>query len=250
MDIHISNEKMPQYDPMFGEAAPLVDRDGTLVPHLTGRNWPSVVACLCACLSSLSTGFAVNFSSPTEDELRQLGLLPTENDKAWYSSLITLGAIAGAPLAGWSVDFIGRKGTILFVSVPLVSGWMLIASANGAVMLFCGRILTGIALGSNTLCVPLYIAEIAPKKFRGMLGASFQLTAVIGVFAAFSLGIVVDYVWLSISATAVATVMVVAMFFMPETPRWLLRQKRTDDALRVMTWLRGPSLVVFEEVHN
>ena len=235
---------------MFGEPVHLIDK--IPVYQMVGRKWPSIVACLFACIGALSAGFVLGFSSPTEDALASNStgpsLLPTDADKAWYSSLITLGAIVGAPLAGWSVDLFGRKATILFVSVPYVAGWLLITYATGAVMLFCGRILTGIAMGCTTVSVPLYIAEIASKNLRGTLGASFQLWIVVGIFVTFALGIPLNYVWLSISAVGVVVVMVVAMVFMPESPRWLLRKEKKDAALSAMTWLLGPSLAVDEEV--
>ena len=203
------------------------------------RSWPAVLASMLACLGAVASGCVVGFSSPTQESLHHAGLLPTEEDVPWFSSLVTLGALVGAPVAGWSVDYFGRRTSVMLLSIPHLSGWILIIAATGRVTLFCGRVLTGIAVGGASACVPLYIAEIAPKSVRGGLGACFQLSLGVGVLGVFSMGIVLDYAWLAVASLGVVCVLVLSMAFMPETPRWLLRQRRHNEARRVLHWLLG-----------
>ena len=70
-------------------------------------------------------------------------------------SLVTVGAIFGGPVGGWSIDQFGRKGTILLCAVPFELGWLLIGLAKNRAMLYAGRIITGLALGVISLAVPV-----------------------------------------------------------------------------------------------
>ena len=203
------------------------------------RAWPAVLAALLACLGAVAGGCVVGFSSPTQESLHHVGLLPTEADVSWFSSLVPLGGLAGAPVTGWSVDYLGRRTSIMLLAVPYTIGWLLILSADGRGMLFCGRFITGFSVGSTLASVPLYIAEVSPKSLRGSLGMCVQLALGVGIFIVFSLGIVLNYAWLAVASLGVVCVLVLSMAFMPETPRWLLRQRRHNEARRVLHWLLG-----------
>ena len=76
-----------------------------------------------------------------------------------------IGALVGAPLAGWLVDYIGRKMSLLLCCFPLAVGWAVIifsfASSEATtvrIMLFAGRFFVGIGVGATTLCVPVSLS--------------------------------------------------------------------------------------------
>ena len=73
-----------------------------------------------------------------------------------------LGALIGAPLAGWLVDYVGRKNALLYCSVPFAAGWLITVLSHipdeatpVRVLLFAGRFIVGIGVGSTSLCVPV-----------------------------------------------------------------------------------------------
>jgi len=70
-------------------------------------------------------------------------------------SIVTLGAAAGGILGGYLVDKIGRKLSLMLCSIPFVSGYIVIISAQNVWMLYFGRILTGLASGITSLVVPV-----------------------------------------------------------------------------------------------
>ena len=91
------------------------------------------------------------------------------------------------------------------------------------------------------MSVPLYIAEVSSKEYRGMLGTLLQLTTVGGLLLAYILGIWLRAYWLAVASMVPVTLMVISMAFMPETPRWLVKYSNEDEAFAALEWLRGQS---------
>ncbi|KAK2154100.1 hypothetical protein LSH36_276g00007 [Paralvinella palmiformis] len=211
------------------------------------RLCPQIFATLVTCMASLSIGFALGFSSPTIKELQDSSLLNSPDQVSWYGSLMTVGAIAGGPIAGLLVEKVGRKTTLMMANVPFSGGWILIVCANNYVMLFCGRILTGLAVGMNSLAAPVYLAEITTKELRGTLGSGFQLFVTFGILVVYALGIVLDPQWLGNACGCVPALMILLMLCLPETPRWLFSKGLRTDGLASIRWLRGPDFDVEEE---
>ena len=79
-----------------------------------------------------------------------------------FQALMPLGALIGAPLAAWLVDYAGRKNALLYCSVPFATGWLITVlsyipdeATPVRVLLFAGRFIVGIGVGSASLCVPV-----------------------------------------------------------------------------------------------
>ncbi|XP_013409558.1 solute carrier family 2, facilitated glucose transporter member 8 [Lingula anatina] len=205
-----------------------------------------IIAVLVACLGPMSFGFVLGYTSPTHKQMKDEKIL-TDNEASWFSALVAIGAIVGGPVAGQMVGWCGRKLTIMLGAIPFVVGWMLIAYQKGLWMLLVGRFLTGFATGWTSLCVPLYIAEVASKHLRGTLGAFNQLSVTIGILLAYGLGIPLSWSWLAVSGAVIPTLMAVLMVVMPDSPRWLLRQKRMIDSRTSLKRLRVKSSDADEE---
>ena len=66
-----------------------------------------------------------------------------------------MGAIAGALIGGWAIEYFGRKTALMIYSVPFATGWLLISNAQHGWMVLLGRLLTGVAVGATSLTVPV-----------------------------------------------------------------------------------------------
>ena len=196
-----------------------------------------VGSCYCAALGPFSLGLAVGYSSPAISDFQRSTLL-TASQLSWFSALLNIGAIVGGPVAGFLVERCGRKTTILLSALPYVLGWFLVVATVNPYVLYTGRVLTGVGAGMSSLCVPLYIAEIASKEHRGMLGASFEIGTTSGVLVIYLLGLYFDWVWLAMLAAVTPGLMTLLMLLAPESPRWLLMRARRAEALKVLAWLR------------
>ncbi|XP_053523817.1 solute carrier family 2, facilitated glucose transporter member 8 isoform X2 [Artibeus jamaicensis] len=220
------------------ETQPLLRPPGGSVPR--GRH--VFLASFAAALGPLSFGFALGYSSPAIPSLRRaVPPAPQLDDEAasWFGAIVTLGAAAGGVLGGWLVDRAGRKLSLLFSTVPFVTGFAVITAAQDLWMLLGGRLLTGLACGIASLVAPVYISEIAYPEVRGLLGSCVQLMVVTGILLAYLAGWVLDWRWLAVLGCVPPSFMLLLMCCMPETPRFLLTQHQRQEALAAAQFLWG-----------
>ncbi|NXX57914.1 GTR8 protein, partial [Scopus umbretta] len=86
----------------------------------------------------------------------------------------------------------------------------------------------------------VYISEVSHPKVRGMLGSCVQLMVVTGILGAYIAGITLKWRWLAVLCSFPSCIMLLFMFFMPETPRYLLNQNKRSEAIAALRFLRGP----------
>ncbi|XP_055966959.1 solute carrier family 2, facilitated glucose transporter member 5-like [Sorex fumeus] len=164
-------------------------------------------------------------------------------------SVFPLGGLLGSFLVGPSVNRFGRKGTLLLNNVFSIGPAFcmgLSRLARSYEMIIVGRIFVGICAGISSNVVPMYLGELAPRNLRGALGVMPQLFITIGILIAQILGITFilgnDQGWTTLlGLTAIpAAVQVLVLPFLPESPRYLLIQKKdTSAARKALQRLRG-----------
>ena len=161
------------------------------------------------------------------------------------TSLLLVGAVAGALAAGRVSDRIGRKLTVLITAVVFIVGVLLAAFTPTFPTLLVARIIIGLAVGSASMVVPLYIGEIVPPRVRGGLVSLNQLAITVGILGSY----LIDYGlsgtgnWrLMFGLAAIpAAALFIGMLFQQESPHWLIRQGRDDEARRVLRRVRSES---------
>lgn len=163
-------------------------------------------------------------------------------DKGMVVSIILLGAMLGAVSSGAMTDSLGRKwGLIINGAIFLIGGyWAYIAGSFGSLLL--ARFVMGIGVGITSQAVPLYLSEIAPIKNRGAFVSTFQLSITIGILVAFGIGYAFsdsrDWRMMFVLSMIPAAIMFVGMFFMVESPSWLIGKGHHDKALHVLKRIR------------
>uniref|UniRef100_A0A8C5DZ20 Solute carrier family 2, facilitated glucose transporter member 8 n=1 Tax=Gouania willdenowi TaxID=441366 RepID=A0A8C5DZ20_GOUWI len=215
--------------------------------ELCMKNSKLYLATFVSVLGPLSFGFVLGYSSPAIPDLTTIDdphLRLNDDQASWFGSIVTLGAMVGGLLAGWMVERIGRKLSLMFSSLPFVFGFTIIIAARSVWMLYLGRALTGFASGIASLVVPLYISEMAHERVRGTLGSCVQLMVVLGIMGVYLAGLFLDWRWLAICSSIPPTLLLVCMCFMPETPRFLLSRGKQREAEEVLRYLRGPDAPV------
>ena len=114
---------------------------------------------------------------------KDLGLSTLESEI--ITSWVTLGALAGALVAGAVADRAGRRRAAVVAGVLFTVGALLEAFAPGAAVLTVGRVVTGLGVGFASVVAPLYAAEMSPKRLRGRFVSSYQLAITVGIFLAY-----------------------------------------------------------------
>src|SRR3954471_8089495 len=149
-------------------------------------------------------------------------------------SVLLLGAIAGASNAGKVADRIGRRATLGLVGVIFTVGIAIAALANGYAMMLVGRVVMGLGVGGVSALVPTYLSEISPAQIGGRMLTLNQLLITIGLLAAYLVNAVFsgsgDWRAMFCVGAIPAVALALASLRLPESPAWLARQGRTDDA--------------------
>lgn len=210
-------------------------------PREEGAKLMQYVAGFLATLGALAAGTVLAWTAPTLEALQAEGsFLPiTEDQASWIGSLMPIGAGIGAVPAGPLTDKLGRKVTILALSVPFVVSWLLILFATNVPMLYAARFIGGLATGATSVASPMYAAEIAEVSIRGTLGSFFQLQVTIGILLTFIVGAFASYTVLAAVSLVVPVVWFGAVLLLPETPLFLLKSHKVADAEASLRRLRG-----------
>jgi len=171
--------------------------------------------------------------------------------KGWLVAILELGAWAGVLMTGYLADKLSRKYTIVLAVVVFCVGVVVQTAANAASSIYGGRFVTGLGVGSLSMAVPLYNAEIAPPEVRGSLVALQQLAITFGILISFWIDFGTNYIggtgdhqheaaWrIPLALQLVpAIVLGAGILFMPFSPRWLVNQGRDDEALKVLSGAR------------
>jgi SP family galactose:H+ symporter-like MFS transporter len=157
------------------------------------------------------------------------------------TSWVTLGALFGSLAGGELADRIGRRKAVLAAACLFIVGALIQAFATGTAILVLGRFIVGTGVGVAAVAAPLYSAEMAPPAWRGRFVSAYQLAITIGIFCAYLVDQLLSSggewrLMLGVSAVPALILLPVA-FAAPESPRWLVKKGRRDDALKVLTRL-------------
>lgn len=204
---------------------------------------------LVAALGGFLFGFDSGVINGTVDALQQAFDSDAVGTGFNVASML-LGCAAGAFFAGTLADKFGRKPVMIVTAAAFIfSAWGSGIAGSSAVFVFF-RITGGLAVGAASILAPAYISEIAPPKIRGSLTTLQQLMIVIGLFVAFlsnysiagAAGGASEVLWVGFNAwqwmfwveIIPATVFLVCLFFIPESPRYLVASGRIDEARNVL----------------
>src|SRR5919205_742656 len=153
-------------------------------------------------------------------------------------SSLLLGAVVGAGVSGALSDRLGRRTIILIAATIFAIGAVGAGLAPSVEMLIFFRFLLGLGVGSASALVPSYISESAPTDVRGSLSSLFQLAITIGILVAYLVNAAFastsSWRWPLALAFVPALVLLIGMYFLPETPRWLVSKGRDEDARQVL----------------
>ena len=193
-------------------------------------------------------GYDLNIIAGAQQYIREIFKLTPEAFGFTIASAL-IGCLVGPFIGSWACDKLGRKKTLIFAAALFGAGALGTALPNTITVFIIFRIVGGIGVGLASVASPMYIAEIAPKKIRGMLVTMNQLAIVIGSLAS----IVVSYLlakylpeatswrWMFASMLVPVVAFMILLCGLPESPRWLAARHKYDDALRILTKFCGRS---------
>lgn len=180
----------------------------------------------------------------------------------WAASSAIWGCVLGAMSAGYLSDRFGRKivliGTAILFAIPAYGS----AIANDLTFFIIMRLLGGIGVGAASMLCPMYISEIAPAHIRGRLVTFYQLAIVLGINIVYIINLKisqagdeawnVEYGWRYMLGSEVipAFLFFILLFFVPESPRWLIAKGKGAEALKIFEKINGKTAAqrIFKDV--
>ncbi|PSS14643.1 Sugar transporter ERD6-like [Actinidia chinensis var. chinensis] len=210
------------------------------------HEWMVYLSTFFAVCGSYAFGACAGYSSPTQSGIME-DLSLSLAEYSLFGSILTFGAMVGAITIGPIADYIGRKGAMRVSSSFCVAGWLAIYFAEGPLPLDIGRLATGYGMGAFSYVVPVFIAEIAPKNLRGALTTLNQVMICCGVSVSFIIGTVLKWRVLALTGLIPCAIVVLGLFFIPESPRWLAKVGRQKDFEVALQRLRGKDADISEE---
>ncbi|WP_142785092.1 sugar porter family MFS transporter [Changchengzhania lutea] len=194
-----------------------------------------------------------------------IGFLETKfslgvNQKGFAVSSAIFGCILGVAIAGYIADKIGRKKTLLITAFLFAVSAIGSAIADSYMFFVVARIIGGVGVGAASMLSPLYISEIAPAEKRGTLVSLYQLAIVLGInivfffnykvaqFSTEAWNIETGWRYMVGSEVIPALLFFIALFFVPESPRWLSKEGRHDEALSILSRINSEEKA--KEVHQ
>lgn len=220
--------------------APLIDSPETEKTKKPRRN---MYAFACATLASMTTilmGYNLALMSGAQLFIREdLGLSDAQIEVlAGSMNVFMLVSILGA---GWVADRLGRRCVLVLANVFLMAGALAMSMGGSYAALMAARFVTGIGAGFGRVVAPVYNTEISPASTRGVLSSLQNIFINVGTLLsyvsnyAFS-GLPVHIGWRLMYGIGVVPPVFVAaaVFFMPESPRWLAMRGRHADARAVL----------------
>ncbi|HLO21003.1 MAG TPA: sugar porter family MFS transporter [Sphingomicrobium sp.] len=196
----------------------------------------------------------------TQDGLtRAFHLVPgswsPSNGLGFTVASLLIGCFVGAFFAGRLADLIGRRNTMMLAAALFLVGALVQGVATLQIIFVIARICGGMAVGAASVLSPAYISEVAPAEIRGRLTTVQQIMIITGLTAAFVVnyflasragvstatfwGGIEAWRWMFLMQALPAAIFLIALFMIPESPRYLVSKRRTEKAESVLTSLFG-----------
>lgn len=222
-------------------------------PSPTAFSYLILIASVAA-LGSFLFGFDTAVISGATEALRHVFLLD-DNTLGFTVSSALFGTMAGALGSGQPAERWGRRPVLILVAILFLVSALGCSLAWNWYAFLVFRFLGGVAVGAASVVCPMYITEIAPEKQRGLLVSVSQLNIVVGILLSYLSNYLVAHVlggadhplawrWMFGVMAIPSIIFLLAGILIPESPRWLVKSRRNDEAEAILKRLGNPNPVL------
>ncbi len=188
------------------------------------------------------------------------GISQMPDMQGWAMSSALAGCIVGALIAGALSERIGRKKPLIISGALFALSLYGTGVADSFTIFVLFRIIGGLAIGMATILAPIFIAEVSPDKWRGRLVSINQLNIVVGILLAQIINFLIaekvpaeltpeqilhswngqaGWRWMFWAGIVFALLFFILTFFIPESPRWLMKMKQKEKAIQILSKIGG-----------
>ncbi|KAI5638922.1 sugar transporter domain-containing protein [Phthorimaea operculella] len=206
----------------------------------TFRQWfISILANSTLLSCGLQIGWTLPMTKVLQSENSPTGYPLSDTDMSWIASIMCLAAFVGVHLSSIAAERFGRRTAVILIAIPQTLCWILKFSSANIIILMVARICSGLSSGSCFNIIPIYVKEISQDNIRGLTGSLMLLFQNIGYLSMYILGAYLDYftvldivVWLPFAT-------ILLMWKAPESPSYLVKVGKIEEARTTIAWLRG-----------
>lgn len=191
-------------------------------------------------LITTSLGMSEGYSSILLPQLAATNFVPTdESISSWIAAMGALPMPLGCILGGYLMEVIGRKTIHMAACLPCIFGWLAICFAYNLELILFGRFLTGLSVGLLGPPTGVYMSETSEPKFRGFLLAFISFAIAFGIFLSHLLGTFWTWQSTALFSSFFPIICLVFMYFAPESPTFLAKKGKIEEATKAFYWCRG-----------
>lgn len=209
---------------------------------------------LFASLAGLLFGLDIGVMAGANDFIK-IEFSANDHDIEKIVSIMMFGAAFGALICGWASAKFGRNRCLIVSATFFIAASIGCSLSNSVSDLIMWRFVLGFAIGIASMTAPLYLAEIAPEEKRGAMISTYQLMITVGIFLAFISDTIFGYYgawrWMLGILAVPATIFLLGLLILPNSPRWLLMHRRRKEAYNVLSSIRNnDNTLIKREIKN
>lgn len=213
-------------------------------------SWYVILIAVAAGVAGLMYGFDTAVISGAIGYLSEVYNLSPAME-GWVISCVMIGGVLGVAMSGFLSDKYGRKNIMFLSAILFIISALGSAFATGVTMLVIARIIGGFGIGFASALSVTYISECAPPHIRGRLGSLYQLFTIFGICATFYVnygvansgsyawGLEEGWRWMLGYGTIPGIIFFILLFFIPESPRYLIQKGKDDEAFHTLKRING-----------
>lgn len=168
-----------------------------------------------------------------------LGAPISDDEQSWIASISGLGSLIGVIPFCFLPDLIGRKPSLLLISIPHMMSFGLASCATTIYILYIARFLSGVSIGACYVVYPMYVAEVSEKSNRGLMLVSFAIFSNFGSLLSYITGPYFSMFWFNIFLLMFPAIFFILFLFVaPESPYYYVLKKDYTKAVRCIEELR------------
>ncbi|KAJ2951601.1 hypothetical protein O0L34_g13757 [Tuta absoluta] len=160
-------------------------------------------------------------------------------DMSWIASIMCLAAFVGVHIYSYIAERFGRRTAVILIAVPQALCWILKFSSANVATIMVARIFSGLASGGCFNIIPIYVKEISQDNIRGLTGSLMLLFQNIGYLSMYILGAYLDYFTVLDIVMWLPFATILLMWKAPESPSYLVKVGKNEEAKTTICWLRG-----------
>ncbi|KAG5684150.1 hypothetical protein PVAND_013391 [Polypedilum vanderplanki] len=237
-----------------------LDKD-KIVEHLEEQKrrsqWIQIACSLMANATVLSSGMGLGFPAITLESLRREDnpLRLDEEQASWFASINTLVCPLGGLLSATILDQLGRRMTLMIINILSITSWSLMYFSSETDFdsmfwqILLSRFLIGVTIGLSSSPAAVYSAEIASPKLRGRMTVLTSMAIAVGILMIYTLGFIFPDDWRIVAGiAAIFCIFTLSLvFFIPESPSWLISRGRIDEGRKALGFIRA---IKHNELHT